>query len=82
MKTIIIPLLAVTALAGCFSSREIQVEMVNAKLVRIDTIHRYSDVESRKQLTWRDNQNMEYVSYVPLESSYAVGTMMAVLRTR
>ena len=82
MKTLIIPLLAATALAGCFSNREIQVEMVNARLVRIDTIHRYSESEWKKQLTWRDNQNMEYISYAPLQAMYSVGTTMAVLRSR
>lgn len=81
MKTIIF-LLVIMALAGCFSRREIQVEMVSAQLVRIDTIYRYAGYESKQQLTWRDNENTEYVSYAPMQASYIVGSRVAVLRSR
>jgi hypothetical protein len=82
MKTILI-LLVIAALTGCYSSRrDLQVEIVSAELIRIDTIHRYSPAEYRQQLTWRDEQNMEYVSFAPMEAVYAVGTRMPVLKTR
>lgn len=83
MKTFIAALaIAMVTLSGCYSSREIQVEIVSAQLVRIDTIYRYAPDEQRQQLTWRDDQNTEYVSFVPLASTYLVGTKMAVLRKR
>jgi hypothetical protein len=82
MKTVILSLLAVATLSSCYSSREIQVEMVSAQLVRIDTIYRYSETQTKQQLTWRDNLNTQYVSYEPLNRSYNIGTRMALLRTR
>lgn len=81
MKTIIV-VLALVGLTSCFSRRELQVEMVSAQLVRIDTVHRYYPNEYKQQLTWRDEQNVEYVSYVPLQAVYMVGTKMAVLKSR
>jgi hypothetical protein len=82
MKTMIVLLLALVALAGCYSPREIQVDIVSAQLVRIDTVFRYLNDKSQQVLTWRDNENIEYISYVPLQANYTVGTRMAVLRKR
>lgn len=87
MKTfipIVAALVGVCTLCGCYSRREIQVEMVSAELIKIDTIYRFAgDAESPKQqLTWRDDQNTEYVSFVPMKTSYLLGTRMAVLRSR
>jgi hypothetical protein len=80
---IFLSLLLVATLTGCYSSRtELQVEMVSAQLIRIDTVHRYSPTEYKQQLTWRDDENVEYISYAPLQTVYAVGTRMPVLRTR
>ena len=82
MKTMIVLLLAMVALASCYSPREIQVDIVSAQLVRIDTVFRYTNDKSQQLLTWRDNENIEYISYVPLQANYTVGTRMAVLRKR
>jgi hypothetical protein len=82
MKTMIVLLFALVCLASCYSPREIQVDIVSAQLVRIDTVFRYMNDKSQQVLTWRDNENIEYVSYVPLQVNYTVGTRMAVLRKR
>lgn len=83
MKTFILLLsIAIVTLSSCYSAREIQVEMVSAQLVRIDTVYRYSPDEQKQQLTWRDDQNTEYVSFASMKSAYLVGTRMAVLRKR
>lgn len=78
MKTTLASL-ALILFAGCFT-KEIQVEMISAQLIRIDTVHRYSNLQ-KQLLTWRDKYNMEYVSYVPMNENYIVGTRMALLRT-
>jgi hypothetical protein len=76
-------LIAIVTLAGCYASRkEIQVEMISAELIRIDTVHRYSTVENKQVLTWRDDENIEYISYAPMQTVYLVGTRMSVLKTR
>lgn len=82
MKTFIFLLLAMVALASCYSPRDIQVVIVSAQLIRIDTVFRYMNDKSQQLLTWRDNENIQYVSYAPLQATYTVGTRMAVLRKR
>jgi len=73
--------LAVVFLCGCYSQKELQVEMIRAELIRIDTVHRATSIE-QQQLTWRDEWNMEYVSFVPMQEKYLVGTRMTMLRNR
>jgi len=82
MKTTLI-VLALWATIGCSSAyREIQeVDMVKARLVRIDTIWRHP--EKIKQLTWKDSDDIQYISYVSLQNElYSVGTSMFVMRKR
>jgi len=82
MKTLLILIIVAVILVSCYARKEIQVEMVSAQLIRIDTVHRYSEDDDKQVLTWRDDQNVEYVSYVPMRSSYQVGIRMAFLKTR
>ena len=82
MKTTLI-VLVLWASIGCNSAyREIQeVDMVKARLVRIDTIWRHP--ERVKQLTWKDSDDIQYISYVSLQNEvYTVGTSMYVMRKR
>ena len=76
-------LLAAIALAvvGCRSSREINVELVSAQLVKIDTIYRYSG-EPKQLLRWRDVDNIEYVSIVAMNKKFPLGLTLNVLRQR
>lgn len=82
MKTTLI-VLALWATIGCTSAyREVQeVDMVKAQLVRIDTIFRHP--EKVKQLTWKDSDNIQYISYVSLRNElYSVGASLYVMRKR
>ena len=83
MKTILAGVLAI-ALAGCFTHKELEAEMVRAEIIRIDTIQRYTqNIPTRqKQLTWRDSDNIEYVTYVPMYAYYIVGSSMTMLKPR
>lgn len=80
MKTLLL-VAACLAVVGCVTSKEINVEMVSAQLVKIDTVYRNTDQE-RQQLTWRDKDNIEYISFVSMNRSYPVGVIMTVLRQR
>ncbi len=78
MKKLFIIALAAT-FTGCFSTREsVQANLVDAELVRIDTVERYAG-RHQQLLTWKTSDHMEYVSYVPMGRKYAIGTKMAVL---
>jgi hypothetical protein len=82
MKTTLAALAFVAILAvACNPAREINVEMVNAQLIKVDTIFRSSD-NPKQQLTWRDSDNIEYISIVSMTRSYPVGVVMSMLRPR
>jgi hypothetical protein len=65
---------------SCAFQRNVEVEVVDAQLIKIDTIARGEMQE--QQLTWKDNLNLEYISYVPIERNYTVGVRMQMLRRR
>lgn len=82
MKTTLAALafIAIT-LVACSPSREINVEVIDAQLVKVDTIFRSSD-NPKQQLTWRDSDNIEYVSIVSMNRFYQLGIIMSMLRPR
>lgn len=79
MKTILV-VIAFMAITGCATEKEIQVEMVQAELIKIDTVFR--NPNERKQLTWRDQDNIQYISFIPMNQTYLLGVSMVVMRTR
>jgi hypothetical protein len=82
MKTILLGCaLITTLLCGCYSQKELQVEMIQAELIRIDTVSR-STPRQMQQLTFRDQWNLEYITFVPMEESYVIGVRMTMLRNR
>jgi hypothetical protein len=80
MKTIL-SVAALVALFSCVSRRELQAEMVNAEVVKIDTVFRYTN-NPQQLLTWRDENNIEYLTYASLYTKYSVGSRMMVLVKR
>lgn len=79
MKTILAGI-ALVLLCGCFYPRELQAEVVSAQLVKIDTVHRYHNLH-QQMLTWKDEYDIQYVSYASLTEKYVVGTRMPMLRS-
>ena len=79
MKTFLSAMI-LAAVIGCTSAKEIQVEMVKAELVKIDTVYRQP--YEKKMLTWRDENNVEYVSFVSMNQIYSLGTSLMLLRQR
>ena len=72
-----------TALAiySCSGPREVQVEMVSAKLIKIDTVFR-STGHPQEVLTWRDDNQIDYVTYAALNNGILLGSKMIVLVKR
>jgi hypothetical protein len=81
MKTTLL-LLAVITAVGCSNLKQVQqVDMVQAKVIRIDTVFRYP--EHVKQLTWKDTDDIQYISYVSIYNEvYGIGSSMYVMRKR
>jgi hypothetical protein len=79
MKTILVAI-GIVAVTGCTSPKQIQVELVNAELIKIDTIFRQTN--DLKQLTWKDKDQIQYVSFAAMNEVYPIGTRMLVMRTR
>jgi hypothetical protein len=80
MKTIIALAMIIIAVLGCRAGRDIQVEFVMAKLIKIDTVQRFTTYE--KILTWEDTDRIRYTSRLPMERTVAVGMQMVVMRRR
>lgn len=81
MKFILSCLVTATVFMSCGVNREIQAEIVNAQLVKIDTIYRYPNIREQL-LTWKSQKNVEYISYASINNTYTVGARMAVLITK
>ena len=79
MKTIIIVMIIIAVL-GCRTGKDIQVVFVNAKLIKIDTVQRFTTYE--KVLTWQDDDNIRYICYLPMKKNVSVGMQMLVMRRR
>lgn len=81
MKTILLSFVLVVAI-GCSNLREVQqVDMVEARVIRIDTVFRHPD--HLKKLTWQDRDEVRYVSFVALyNNQYPVGSRMLVMKKR
>ena len=75
MKTII-AIAAIVLFCGCYSYKEIQVQMMNAELIRIDTVYRYERHE--QVLTWKGADNSHFVSYAALGQDFIVGSRVTV----
>ena len=80
MKTIIVLAMIIIAILGCRAGKDIQVEFVMAKLIKIDTVQRFTTYE--KILTWEDTDRIRYTSRLPMERTVAVGMQMVVMRRR
>ena len=80
MKAILI-FLTIWAITGCGGLKEIQVDMVRARIIKLDTVYRYP--EYVKQVTWKDQDNLQYVSFINIhDQTYAVGSTMLLLRRK
>ena len=80
MKTILLVAIVI-ALFSCSAPRERQAEMVNAELVKIETVFRYAN-DPKQLLTWRDDNRIDYVTYAPLNNPFSIGARMVVLVKR
>ena len=72
----ILSVAAIAMLCGCYSFKEMQVEMQSAELVRIDTIYRHDRKE--QVLTWKSMDHQYYTSYAALGPVFTVGSRVTV----
>ena len=81
MKTILVAMSLLTT-AGCANLRQMQqVDLVEAKVVKIDTVIRHPD--PIKLITWKDRDEIQYISYTSLyDKTFKVGSIMYVMRKR
>ena len=63
---------------GCTQEKEVEVSMSDVQLIKIDTIQRYPNA-SEKILTWRSDDNINYISFAPIETYYPLGARMKVM---
>jgi hypothetical protein len=75
------PLLLAAMIFGCTQPKDIQMNLTDVQLVRIDTVQRYQNAKE-KILTWQDKNHVSYVTFVPVEIYYPLGTRMKVMVKR
>jgi hypothetical protein len=80
VKKIMLPLVVGLAVAACNTGKEIQVNMVSAELIKVDTVYRHPRQEIL--LTFRCQNKLELVSFAPMYRHYQVGTRYQVLLTK
>ena len=81
MKTFLVTIIVVAATAvGCSSVKPLQMEIVRAELIKIDTVFRQQN--EKKLLTWRDQDNIEYITFATMNQSFPLGVSMLVMRSR
>jgi hypothetical protein len=78
---ILVLMLSGTLLYACTTEKEVQVDVIDVKLIKIETVQRYPNVR-KKLLTWRDTNNIDYVTYEPVTVNYPLGTYMKVMVRR
>ncbi|HEU4633348.1 MAG TPA: hypothetical protein VFS22_05145 [Flavisolibacter sp.] len=76
MKTIL--LLLGTTLFSCAIRKEVQADLIDVELVKIETVQRYPDQE-QKLLTWRDENNISYITFEPMSANYKLGSVMKMM---
>ena len=81
MKTVL-GIVVMVILFACGTTKNIEVDFVNAELVKIDTVYRYPN-SYQQVLTWKSvENNIQYISYASLANAYAVGSRMLVMVKR
>jgi hypothetical protein len=71
-------LLGYTLAYGCATQKEFQMDVIDVKLVKVETVNRYPYAE-QKLLTWRDANNIDYITFEPMNTNYAIGSLMKVM---
>lgn len=80
MKTILTISLC-TLLYACFPAHEIQAEMVDATLVKVEEVNRYPNIR-QKILTWQTDRAISFVTVESATVQIPIGTHTKVLLQR
>jgi hypothetical protein len=66
---------------SCAGEKEVQVQIVNVRLVKIDTVYRGSK-STEQLLTWKGDDDVQYICYEPLKNGYNIGSRMKIMVRR
>lgn len=80
MKSILFVVL-ITVLFSCFPQRELQADLVDATLIKVDTTHRFPDSD-KQILTWITSNKLTFVTYEPGQAYYPLGTRIKMMVPR
>jgi hypothetical protein len=73
----LLPLLIAFAGIGCSMEKDLQAEVYDAELIKIDTVYRYPEYELF--LTWRFQDKFDYVTRSRTNTSFSIGEKYFVL---
>ncbi|HET7899446.1 MAG TPA: hypothetical protein VFL47_17285 [Flavisolibacter sp.] len=80
MKAILVIVIS-TLCYACFPAHELQAEMVDATLVKVEEVNRYPNVR-QKILTWQTERAISFVTIEPAATEIPLGTHTKVLMQR
>jgi len=61
--------------------KQVQVRIVDVKLIKMEPIHRSHSTEEMI-LTWKDEDNVEYVSFESMNTQMSIGSRMKMMIRR
>ncbi|MGE5518339.1 MAG: hypothetical protein ACM3VS_00335 [Candidatus Dadabacteria bacterium] len=68
-------------LFGCGTERVVQATLMDATIVKVETITRYPNA-NEKMLTWETPNHVTYITFEPINSSLSLGDSRKVLVQR
>lgn len=77
MKTFLLACL-ITFSTGCTIQKQVQVRIVDVQLIKMEPVHRSLSIDEML-LTWKDDDNIEYVSFESIKTPMSIGSRMKMM---
>ena len=61
--------------------KQVQVRIVDVQLIRMEPVHRSPTIDEML-LTWKDEDNIEYVSFESMNTQMSIGSRMKMMIRR
>ena len=74
----LVPISLFSLFIACTPSREIEADMVDARLVKVSIVNRYPDIQ-KKELKWETPGLGVFITYEPVSANVLLGTVAKVM---
>ena len=77
MKTLALAMV-VCSIFSCATEHEIQADMVDATLIKVEMVRRYPNAQE-KWLTWSTSKTVNYITIEPVNTNVEIGMVRKVM---